>query len=108
MADRLAELQAAALASMANGWERCPGKPNTLRRSVEHATPEGTPESWWRLEWYYSVEFLTFTFSDRNRVPKVVYGYSRCPWFARADRSVSFKKSLELLAQPITDSPVHN
>jgi hypothetical protein len=108
MADHIATLQAAAIASQANGWERCPGKPNGLRRVVVHDTPAGTPDRWWRSGSYESVEFLTFHFTERTKVPSVVHGFSRVPWIAKRDQKITFKRSLELLAQPAAESLIHS
>lgn len=109
MADRFAQVQDALAEALANGWETCPGKPDTLRRIVEHRTPDhARAAGWWPRETYDSVEFLTFVFTERNRIPKVIHGYSRCPWITLCDTKISFKRSLELLAQPVADSKIHN
>lgn len=109
MADRFAQVQDTLAEAMTNGWEKHPDRVNALRRIVEHRTPDhARAAGWWPRETYTSVEFLTFMFTERNRVPKVIHGYSRCPWIVGRDTKISFKRSLELLAQPVADSEIHN
>lgn len=108
MTDRIAELQSHLAEAAKTGWHPTPGKPNGLSRIVRHDTPENLPERWWGMPTYDSHEFLTFLFTDRNRVPKVIYGVTRTPWTGRQDSSISYRKALTLLAQPVADSDVHN
>lgn len=91
----------------ANGWQRCPGKSNTLRRITRHDTPKTIPSRWWARPTYEAVEFLSFVVADRNRAPKVIHGVGRAPWVGRQDAKISYKRATELLAQPVGESPVH-
>ena len=53
------------------------------------------------------IVILSFIVADRNRAPKVVHGVSRTPWVGRTDRSISYRRATELMAQPVSESPVH-
>lgn len=106
--DYVADIRSLISEAQANGWGPCPDKPNTLRRISTHATPERIPANWWPFPEYKAVEFLSFVVADRSRAPKVIHGVSRTPWLGRVDRSISYRKATELMAQPIGQSPVHS
>lgn len=104
--DHLAQLKEAVAAARDNGWVPIDGR--TVRRMTERPTPEDLPPEWWSEPTYSRLEFLTFTFFDRGRVPLVIYGVAYTPWTGRSDQKVSFKRALELLSQPLEDSDVHS
>lgn len=107
MADRMIETKEAIDAATANGWTYIGN--GTVRRTTTHTTPKYVMEAGWypRAE-YDTHEFLSFIFSRRDRVPKVVYGVARCAWTDRSDRLISFRRAKELLAQPMSESDVHD
>ncbi|ATN93718.1 hypothetical protein SEA_ABT2GRADUATEX2_48 [Streptomyces phage Abt2graduatex2] len=92
----------------ANGWTYIGN--NTVRRMAEHETPEfAQKHGWWTSSTYASLEFLSFVFPRViGRVPKVVYGTNNTPWTARRDRTISYRRAVELLAEPIHLSETHN
>lgn len=45
-ANRLKDVREALAAALGQGWEKTPGKANSVRRLVEHDTPERIPASW--------------------------------------------------------------
>lgn len=105
--DRFTQVQDAVRAAEANGWTVLNG--STVRRKSEHSTPQYAKDNgWWTSDTYSTLEFISFVFGSRDRVPKVVYGTSTCAWTGRSDRDISFKRSLELLAQPLPDSEIHD
>lgn len=106
--DRMQQVRDAVKAAEANGWEILNG--STVRRISEHEAPQyAIDNGWWPGRTYQTIEFLGFVFGQRaDRVPKVVYKVAPCPWIAKRDRLISFKQSLELLAQPVAESDVHN
>lgn len=107
MADRFAETLTAVKAAEANGWHRIEG--GKLRRMTEHGTPQFVIDAgWWTNPMYTTCEFMSFVFSSRTRVPKVIYGVSSCPWVGGSDRGISFKAALALLAQPLDQSEIHD
>lgn len=105
--DRLAELKAAITAAEANGWTYVGN--NTVRRMAEHVTPQfAVDNGWYPGATYNSLEFLSFVLNGPSRAPHVTYGVCRVPWIDRQDRNVNWKRTLELLAEPIGSSDVHN
>lgn len=110
--DRILQARDAINAAGANGWQIIPANtPNTItvRRMTEHVTPQWAQDNGWYPNTVYSTcEFLSFVFFSRTRVPKVTYGTAPCPWVGRTDTSLSFKRSLELLAQPLAESSIHD
>lgn len=105
--DRMAELRNATKAAEANGWTYIGN--STVRRMAEHVTPQFALDNGWAPgSTYKSLEFLSFVFSDRARVPKVIYGTCRTSWTGRSDRSISWKRTLELLAEDIAASEIHS
>lgn len=91
-----------------HGWKYIGN--NTVRRMAEHETPEfAQTNGWWNGDTYASLEFLSFVFPRiSGRAPKVVYGTSSCPWLSRQDISINYRHAVELLAQPIRLSQVHD
>lgn len=91
-----------------NGWTYIGN--NTVRRMAEHETPEfAQKHGWWTGSTYASLEFLSFVFPRiTGRVPKVVYGTNNTPWTARSDRSISYRRAVELLAEPLHLSEIHD
>lgn len=107
MVDRLTEAQQAIRAAVANGWTHVDG--STVRRTSSHETPRDVIEAgWYTGDRYETHEFLTFVFTRRDRAPKVVHGEDRCPWLVRMDSFVSFRQAKELLAQPMSESELHD
>lgn len=105
--DRVAELKAAITAAEANGWTYIGN--NTVRRTATHATPQFALDNGWAPGGTYtSLEFLSFVLRGPSRVPGCIHKTMRCPWVARSDRSISWTRTLELLAQPIDASDIHN
>lgn len=105
--DYRAELNAALLAAADNGWTYIGN--NTMRRTTTHPTPQYALDAGWYTGTEYDThEFLSFILLGGNRAPKVVYGVAHCAWTGRQDTSVSFKRSKELLAQPLSESTVHD
>lgn len=103
----------AANAAKANGWDVLNVDSVrgivTLRRMTEHQTPQYAMDNdWYPSPTYNTLEFVSLMFTSRTRVPKVTYGTAPCPWVGRTDTSISFKRSLELLAQPLADSEIHD
>lgn len=86
-------------------WERVPGQYNpTWRRTVNHDTPRfAIKAGWYTAPRYSSYEFVSFILRERTRAPRVVYRTSRTPWTNTTDRSVSFKRALEILAADTAD-----
>ena len=104
--DRVAELKAAIVAAKVNGWTYIGN--STVRRMSEHTTPQfALDNDWYPGRSYSRVEFLSFVLNGPSRVPHVTYGVVRVPWTARSDRSLTWKRTLELLAEPIELSEVH-
>lgn len=100
-------------AAKANGWEFTGithgGSTISLRRMTEHDTPQYAMDNdWYPSPTYTTVEFLGIRFTSRTKVPKTVHGTAPCPWVGRTDRSISFKAVLELLAQPVSQSELHD
>lgn len=105
--DRVAELKAAITAAEANGWTYIGN--NTVRRMAEHVTPPFAMDNgWYPGSTYNSLEFMSFLLMGPSRAPKCIHGTVRVPWIMRSDRSISWKRTLELLAQPVTESDIHN
>lgn len=105
-AKRVQTVKDALVFALANGWERTPGRPNSLRRTAEHRTPERIPASWWPGKTYTSVEFVDFLVMDGGASITAFHSTTRCPWIARSDRKVSVKRALEILNDPAL-SDVH-
>jgi len=104
--DYRAKLNEALKASAANGWEYIGN--NTMRRMTEHETPQYAIDAgWWTSPTYTTVEFVGYVLVSKG-APKATYGSAACPWVGRSDSSISFKRSLELLAQPLADSTLHD
>lgn len=112
MADRLIQTKDAIEAAKANGWEFmgiASGSIIQLRRMTEHSTPQYAMDNgWYPPPTYSTIEFLSFLFINRSKVPKVTYGTAACPWVGRLDRSLSFKAALALLTQPVSESELHD
>uniref|UniRef100_A0AAU7GWW5 Uncharacterized protein n=1 Tax=Streptomyces phage Geonosis TaxID=3158856 RepID=A0AAU7GWW5_9CAUD len=106
--NRAAEVAELIKAAETNGWTYIGN--NTVRRMAEHTTPDyAQHHGWWTGSTYASLEFLSFVFPlITSRVPKVVYGTHNTPWTARSDRSISYRRAVELLAQPLHLSEVHD
>lgn len=105
--DYKAELNAALIASAANGWTYMGN--NTMRRRTEHETPAyAINAEWYEQPTYSTLEFLSFLLLEGNRAPKAVYGTGPCPWVGRRDSKISFKRALELLGQPLEESAIHD
>lgn len=104
--DRVAELKGAIKDAEANGWTYIGN--NTVRRMVEHETPQFAKDAgWWTPTTYRSLEFLSFVLNGPSRVPHVIYGTCRTAWTGRRDQKITWKRTLELLAQPVHLSEVH-
>ncbi len=103
--NRVEELRDAIKAAEVNGWEYIGA--GTVRRMAEHDTPDMFRRSWPDPK-FHSTEFISFILVDANRVPKCVYGVAPATWTTRQDVSMSYKRALELLAQPLSESDVHN
>lgn len=85
-----------------------PVNPTTIRRMVEHVTPQWAINAgWWTGATYTSIEFLSFVTVRPDRAPQAVYKTSHVPWVEGKDRLVSFRRALELMATPVTDVQVH-
>lgn len=112
MADRLMQTKDAIEAAKANGWEFLSiqsGSIIQMRRMTEHSTPQYAMDNdWWGPTTYTTCEFISFIFTDRNRVPKVTYATHTCPWVGRNDVRISYKTALALLAQPVAESELHD
>jgi len=105
--DRVAELKAAILAAEANGWQYIGN--HTVRRMAEHVTPQFAVDNGWAPgATYTSLEFLSFVLHGPSRVPTCIYGTCKVPWLMRHDQKISWKRTLELLAEPVSSSDVHN
>jgi hypothetical protein len=105
-AKRIAEAKAAIQLALTQGWERVEGQSSTLRRSVEHTTPQIVRDcGWWPRETYTSLEFVALIVAD-GRTSGAVYGTARTFWTGRRDRSISVKRALEILRDPAL-SDVH-
>lgn len=102
------ELKGLITQAEANGWTYIGN--NTVRRMAEHQTPEfAQKHGWWNGSTYTSLEFLSFVFPRiGSRAPRVVYGSISCPWRTRNDLRISYRRAVELLAQPLDASDVHN
>jgi len=100
MIDYYAKILEAASEAESRGWVRVPGSYNpTWRRTVDHPTPTHVIEyGWWTRSLYSSHEFVSFILRGRNRAPGAVYRTSRTYWTPGSDRSISFKRALEVLA----------
>ncbi|QBZ73541.1 hypothetical protein SEA_MISCHIEF19_56 [Streptomyces phage Mischief19] len=104
--DYRAKLNAALTAAGENGWEYIGN--NTMRRMTTHVTPQfALDNGWYPSTDYSTVEFISFVLVSKG-APKVTYGSAPCPWVGRSDSTISFKRSLELLAQPLADSTLHD
>lgn len=99
-ANQLKDVREALAAALAQGWEKTPGKANSVRRLVEHDTPERIPANWWPGKTYTSVEFFDFLVFDGGARIAAFHKTARCPWIARSDRKVSVKRALEILRDP--------
>ena len=105
--DYRARLNEALKGAGEHGWEYIGN--NTLRRMSEHVTPQyAIDNGWYPSPTYSTVEFISFVLVSGGKAPKAVYGSAACPWVGRTDNSISFKRSLELLAQPLADSTLHD
>lgn len=99
-ANRLQAVKDALAAALANGWERTPGKPNSVRRTTEHLTPERIPKNWWPGETYTSLEFVDFLVFDGGAKIVSLHKTTRCPWIARSDQKISTARALAILTDP--------
>lgn len=101
-ANRLKEMREALAEALSpsRGWERTPGKANSLMRTAEHPTPERIPENWWPGETYTSHEWITFLVFDGGARIVAFHDTARCPWTTRSDRKISLKRALEILRDP--------
>jgi len=105
MADRYAQTLEAIKDAVGRGWEIVPGQP-TVRRMREHVTPEfAIKNEWWTGPEYNSIEFMSFVWHSRDRVPTVLYTTVRTPWTPREKdgQPISFKRALEILASETSD-----
>jgi hypothetical protein len=105
-ANRVQSVKDAIVLALSQGWERTPGKANSLMRATEHRTPERTPKSWWPGETYTACEWVSFLVFDGGARISAFHDTSRCPWVTRSDRKVSLKRALEILSDPAL-SDVH-
>ncbi len=103
-----AELKDLIETAEANGWKYIGN--NTVRRMVEHQTPGFVQQNgWWAGSTYASLEFMSFVFPlITGRAPKVVHGTSNVPWTTRRDDRISYRRAVELLAQPVHLSEIHD
>lgn len=88
-----------------HGWEIIKGQP-TLRRMRDHTTPEfAIKNEWWTSPEYNSIEFVSFVWHSRDRVPTVLYTTARTPWTPREKdgQHLSFKRALEILASETSE-----
>ena len=99
-ANRIKDVKKALATAVSQGWERTPGRANSLRRMTEHETPERIPKNWWPGEKYHSVEFIDFLVFDGGARITAFHSTTRCPWIARSDQKVSVKRALEILRDP--------
>ncbi len=107
MSGRLTDIKAAIDAATVNGWKYLGD--GIVFRSVPHVTPQLVRDNFgYHRASYSSHETLLFSFRDRTRDPKVIYGVEYAPWTEFSDAAISFTRALELLAQPVADSDVHN
>lgn len=105
-ADRFQQTRDAVEAAGANGWTVI--DTHMVRRMTEHTTPQYVIDNgWWPHVTFTRVEFLSFVFRARDRVPAVVYETTRGPWVNRTGHPLSFKRALALLAEPLEDSEFH-
>lgn len=100
MTDYYARINEATKDAESRGWVRVPGSYNpTWRKSVEHPTPASVIKcGWWTNPLYPSHQFVSFILRGRDRAPGAVYRTSRTYWTPCFDRSISFKRALEILA----------
>lgn len=87
------------------GWVRLrEGFNPTWYRCVDHDTPQKIRDfGWWPGEVYSSRESVAFILRDRNHAPKVIYNLRRTYWTPGSVHTISFKKSLEILAAETAD-----
>jgi len=103
MADRYAQTLEAIKDAVGRGWEIVPGQP-TVRRMREHVTPEfAIKNEWYPGPAYNSIEFMSFVWHSRDRVPTVIYTRVRTPWTHQTEGKISFTRALELLASETSD-----
>lgn len=104
--DRIKQLHEALKASQKNGWVFTAS--GMAVRVTTHETPESIMAGGhWQGATYTAVEALDFTFTQCNRVPITVYKTTTCPWVTRLDQKISYRRGLELLAQPLAESLFH-
>ena len=99
-ANRLKDVRKALETALGQGWERTPGKANSLMRAVDHPTPERIPKNWWPGETYTSHEWITFLVFDGGARIVAFHDTSRYPWLVRSDLKVSLKRALGILRDP--------
>jgi len=105
MTDRAEVLRRHVEAAGENGW--VPRTGQSVGRETEHETPRHVREQgWWTAPTYRCFETLTFTMRG-DRTPRVVYHVDTRPWIGARFTNISYRRALELLAQPISDSDVH-
>jgi hypothetical protein len=112
MKDRIEQLKDLMDEAGANGWVSVLGWVNeriAVSRTTRHETPEFAKRAgWWAADEYRKVECLVFSFHRRDRVPTVTYTVIPASWSSPEPTTVSFKRALELLAQPVAESRVLN
>lgn len=102
--DRLQQTADAIKDAQSRGWEYIGN--NTVRRMREHRTPEfAIKNEWYPGETYNSIEFLSFVWHSRDRVPTVLYTTTRSYWTPREKdgQKISFKRALEILASETSE-----
>jgi hypothetical protein len=104
--DRVQQLRELVESAKKNGWTFA----GTMAvRVTVHKTPVFVVNTgWWTSDTYTCIEALDFTFTSLDRVPICVYKVTRTPWTDRTDQRVSYRKACTLLAQPLSESEIHN
>lgn len=95
--DRMAELKNLIIDAEARGWVYIGD--GTVRRSATHRTPDTILKGgFWSGATYESHEFLSFVFTTRARVPRVIHKASDTPWTTCRNMSISYKRACEMLS----------
>jgi hypothetical protein len=104
--DYIEQLRDRLKAAEAEGWSHATSL--MAVRMTRHDTPKLVLDAdWYPSPTYHCTEILGFTFTARNRVPVCVYKDRSRPWVDGTDRRISYKRALELLAQPLAESDFH-
>lgn len=107
---KLDELRRHVEASQANGWYATSASGGLVIRMTVHETPEFAKKAgWWPGDTYHYFESIDFTFTrGTDRVPLCIYRRHLCPWNEAEDGKISYRAALALLAEPLSESPIHN